>query len=161
MKGPIMKHALAARFALATALALSAGITIQCSRHHDTGTPETSGSMPDGSNFAAISPDTGKPMFVTPADAPGVYSWSSGTNYCTALDANGHRDWRMPTKGELNALFQNRAAIGGFNETGLYPGAYYWSSSPYYSYGAWTQRFDDGYQSYGNVYGDSSLRCVR
>ena len=66
----------------------------------------------------------------------------------------------MPTKGELNALFQNRAAIGGFNETGLYPGAYYWSSSPYYSYGAWTQRFDSGYQSYGNVYGDSSLRCV-
>ena len=58
-------------------------------------------------------------------------------------------------------LFQNRAAIGGFNETGSYPAGWYWSSSPYYSCGGWTQRFRGGYQFYGIIYGDSSLRCVR
>ena len=35
----------------------------------------------------------------------------------------------MPTKEELNVLFNNRAEIGGFNETGSDPAGWYWSSS--------------------------------
>ena len=54
-------------------------------------------------------------------DAPGTSSWTAGMKYCGDLDAYGHKDWRMPTNAELNVLFQNRAAIGGFNETGSYP----------------------------------------
>lgn len=40
----------------------------------------------------------------------------------------------MPTVRELNVLFNNRAAIGGFNESGLLLG-YYWSASQYHGYG--------------------------
>lgn len=80
--------------------------------------------------------------------------------YAKTLDAHGHLDWRVPTKGELNVLFQNRAAIGGFNETGSDPAGWYWSSSPLYGDG-WVQRFSDGYQNDDYRLNDSSLRLVR
>ena len=51
----------------------------------------------------------------------------------------------MPTKAELNVLFRNRAAIGGFDTTGSNPAGWYWSSSRFYN-GAWAQRFSDGIQ---------------
>jgi hypothetical protein len=117
--------------------------------------------MPDGSVYAGASPDTPAPTYTTQADAPGLYSWKKGIEYCAALDAGGHRDWRVPTRGELNMLFQNRDAIGGFSISGLHPAGWYWSSSQYSDYGAWDQRFSDGHQD-GNDKGNAaSLRCVR
>jgi hypothetical protein len=67
----------------------------------------------------------------------------------------------VPTKGELNVLFQNRAAIGGFDISGSFPAGWYGSSSQGLNYGAWDQRFSDGHQYDNFTYGDSSLRCVR
>ena len=67
----------------------------------------------------------------------------------------------VPTKGELDLLFQNRAAIGGFNISGSYPAGWYWSSSQYNYSIAWDQRFSDGNQYYFTKYDGSSLRCVR
>ncbi len=67
----------------------------------------------------------------------------------------------MPTKGELNVLYNNRAAIGGFDVTGSYPAGWYWSSSQYNTNYAWDQRFSDGDQNYYHKNLDSSLRCVR
>jgi hypothetical protein len=57
-------------------------------------------------------------------------------------------------------LFENRAAIGGFDTTG--PG-WYWSSSRDYIlyYHAWAQRFGDGRQDYVYRLDQSALRCVR
>lgn len=49
-------------------------------------------------------------------------------------------DWYLPAADELNKMYYNKAAIGGFAE-GLY-----WSSSEGYSYGAWNQHFLYGYQ---------------
>ena len=43
---------------------------------------------------------------------------------CRALGA----DWYLPSQSELYVLFTNRAAIGGFNLTGVLPGGWYWSS---------------------------------
>ena len=94
-------------------------------------------------------------------DAPRAYNWDSGSQYCADLQAHGHHDWRVPTKGELNVLFQNRAAIGGFNEPGSHPAGWYWSSSQLNYNGAWAQRFSDGYQSINLKNYASSLRCVR
>jgi hypothetical protein len=121
MKGSIMKEDLVARFALASALAISGLMTVEHYSHHGRNESKVSASMPDGTKYAAISPDTDKPMFATPSDAPGTYSWTAGMKYCGHLNAYGHKDWRMPTKGELNVLFQNQAAIGGFNEAGWHP----------------------------------------
>ena len=117
--------------------------------------------MPDGTIYAGTSPDTNNPMYATPGDAPLKMKFDEATKYAAKLDANGHQDWRVPTKDELNVLFNNRAAIGGFNLTGSFPAGWYWSASPSYRWGAWGQRFSDGFQgSYLKVY-HSAVRCVR
>src|SRR5215469_1416613 len=60
--------------------------------------------------------------------------------HAAMLTVHGHRDWRVPTKNELNVLFNNRAAIGGFNVSGSTPGWYwYWSSSSLSKWNAWSQ----------------------
>jgi hypothetical protein len=67
----------------------------------------------------------------------------------------------VPTKNELNVLFNNRAAIGGFDISGSNPSGWYWSSSFYDKWNAWGQRFSDGFQNdFSKVY-PSSVRCVR
>ena len=100
-------------------------------------------------------------MYATFKDTALTYAFNKAQKYVAKLGAYGHQDWRVPTKGELNVLFQNRAAIGGFNETGSFTTGWYWSSTPKSNSLAWVQRFSDGTQ--GNFYADSisSLRCVR
>jgi hypothetical protein len=122
--------------------------------------PEIGDKVYDGTVFAGTSPDTGKAMYATPADAKLTYTFNRAKDYAATLDANGHQDWRVPTKNELNVLFQNRAAIGGFNETGSYPAGWYWSSSPLDN-GGWAQRFSDGSQANYLRNDSSALRCVR
>jgi hypothetical protein len=56
-------------------------------------------------------------------------------------------DWRLPTKEELNFLYEQKDIVGGF-------AAYdYWSSSEYNILFAWTQYFSSGnlYSSAKNV----------
>jgi hypothetical protein len=121
------------------------------------------GKMPDGTIYAGISPDTNQRLYTTPADAPGVYTWRDAVEYCKALSASGHQDWRMPTIGELAVQFTNRAEIGGFNETGRMQGAsgYYWSSLRVGDGDAWGQLFSDGFHEDFSLDQVSSLRCVR
>jgi hypothetical protein len=116
--------------------------------------------MPDGTIFAGISPDTSKPMYATPADAPLTMKFNEAKGYAAKLEAHGHKDWRVPTKAELNVLFNNRAAIGGFNVSGSYPAGWYWSSSPFI-WAAWGQRFSDGAQSLDDKPGHLPVRPVR
>src|SRR5262249_38985807 len=53
--------------------------------------------MEDGTKYAGISPDTGKPMFVTPSDAPLTMKWKEAMDYAAKLDAHGRKDWRLPS----------------------------------------------------------------
>ena len=123
--------------------------------------PKIGDRMADGTVYAGISPDTNKPMYATPKDAKLTMKWKQAMEYAARLDAHGHQDWHVPTKSELNVLFQNRAAIGGFNVSGSNPAGWYWSSSQTSNYGAWAQRFSDGGQD-GYLKGTvSSLRLVR
>src|ERR1039457_5106620 len=117
--------------------------------------------MPDGTVFAGISPDTNKPMYVTPAEASLTMTFNDAQKYAAQLDAHGHQDWHVPTKAELNVLFNNRAAIGGFNVTGSNPAGWYWSASPVNGWSAWGQRFSDGCQFNGYKDSHSAVRCVR
>ena len=126
-----------------------------------TGAPAIGAQMPDGSVYAGVSPDTNKAMFVTPADAPLTYTFNEAQKYASQLDANGHQDWRVPTKAELNVLFNNRAAIGGFDISGSNSAGWYCSSSQYGTYSAWDQRFSDGAQTNFHKDDPSSLRPVR
>jgi hypothetical protein len=100
-------------------------------------------------------------MYTTPADAPGIYSLDAASTYCSALYAHGHQDWRVPSKGELTVLFNNRTAIGEFDVSGSDPAGWYWSASQLGEWNAWGQRFSDAGQDFTNKDNPSSVRCVR
>ena len=129
--------------------------------------PEIGDEMEDGTIYAGISPDTKKPMYATPKDAPGTYTFNKAADYASTVDAHGHHDFHAPSKNELNVLYENRnkgKLKGTFNETGSVFAGWYWSSSQDVNNLAWVQRFSDGLQLiYGKYFevGVSSLRCVR
>jgi hypothetical protein len=70
------------------------------------------------------------------------------TNYAAGLarayTGGGYTDWYLPSKDELNKLYLNRVAIGGFisNSNGLYWSSSEIQSNPYHS--AWLQDFSNG-----------------
>jgi len=148
---------LAASFGPAVAAEMAAGPAVV----QGSTTPRIGDKMPDGAIYAGISPDRGEPMYTTPATAIGHYNWNKGAEYCAALKRNGHQDWRLPTKDELNVLYNNRAAIGGFDTSGLETFGWYWSSSEGDRSLAWGQRFSDGDQYYNLKTYESSVRCAR
>ena len=121
--------------------------------------------MPDGTIYAGISPDTHKPMYATPRDAPLTYTFNQAQDtYAAQLNAHGRKDWRVPTKNELNVLYENRnkgKLAGTFNETGSYPAGWYWSSSQYRDNYKWVQSLSNGDQNIGHRDFFASLRCVR
>jgi hypothetical protein len=130
-----------------------------------TAEPKPGDKMRDGI-YAGISPETGKAMFTTPADGPLTYTFNEAQKYVQTANAGkleGHDDWRVPTKAELNVLFNNRTAVGGFNVSGSYADGLYWSASPDTISTAWGQRFSDGSQFYNidKATLDLSVRCVR
>lgn len=121
--------------------------------------PKPGDRMRDGTVYAVVSPDTHRPMYTMPRDAPLRFSFNEAAEYARYLNAEkylGRDDWRVPTKDELNVLFNNREAIGGFEDAG-----WYWSSTKGDYYDALTQHFSDGTECWNSKYLDSSLRCVR
>lgn len=85
--------------------------------------------MPDDTIYAGVSPDTGKDFFVAAHDTRETLDWDQASDYARRSTDHGHHDWRLPTRKELDVLFNNRAAIGGFNKTGHPIDGYYWSST--------------------------------
>jgi hypothetical protein len=125
--------------------------------------PQVGDRMDDGTVFGGISPDTNKPMYVRPADQPLTMKWKQAMDYAAHFEGHGKAagTFHLPTEGELNVLFQNRAKIGGFNETGSTPAGWYWSSTQYVYNTARGQRFSDGSRFWGNKSLRSSVRLVR
>ena len=117
--------------------------------------------MPDGTVYAGMSPETKQPMYATPADASVTMKFNEAQKYAAKLDAHNHKDWRVPTQAELNVLFNNRAAIGGFNVSGSSPAGWYWSATPNTKWGARCQRFSDGAPNSFNKGIRLSVRLVR
>jgi len=112
--------------------------------------------MEDGTIYAGISPDTHKPIYARPKDESGTYSFNEAAKHAKNIGEGFH----VPTKNELNVLYENRnkgKLKGTFNETSKY-----WSSTPFnFLIFAWAQRFSDGFQDITNTDVVSSLRCVR
>ena len=75
------------------------------------------GRMPDGTIYAGISPDTGKPIYTTAEDGRELVSHETARSITEAMaDHSGHNNGRLPTIRELNVLFKAQAAIGGFHD---------------------------------------------
>lgn len=75
---------------------------------------------------------------------------------CDQFVLNDLDNWFLPSKEELNLMYQQKEVIGGFASD------FYWSSSEYNSGSAWYQDFDTG--RHYNDYGKSAnlrLRAVR
>jgi hypothetical protein len=64
----------------------------------------------------------------------------AGTKTRAYRGPNSLSDWYLPSQDELNQMYVNRSAIGGFST------AYYWSSSESGDSSAWFQNFNFGSQ---------------
>jgi len=72
-----------------------------------------------------------------------------------AYRGGGYDDWFLPSQGELNQLYLNRSAVGGFVADG------YWSSTEYDAGSAWAQDFGNGTQGYISKGSNGRVRPVR
>jgi hypothetical protein len=75
--------------------------------------------------------------------------------YTATVNGVVYGDWFLPSKGELNQMYVNRIAIGGF------VAAYYWSSSENAAPFAWYQTFGQGQQFGLSKSSATYLRPVR
>lgn len=74
---------------------------------------------------------------------------------CGDLVLDGYDDWYLPSKDELNKLYLNKTAIGGFAADT------YWSSSEADANNTWYQFFPTGYQVGNSKVGAHYVRAVR
>lgn len=75
----------------------------------------------------------------------GISNWYEANDLLSNAanhDVNGakFKDWRLPTKRELNLMYVQRTNIGANN-------SYYWSSTEYVNGNAWVQNFFSGNQT--------------
>ena len=84
---------------------------------------------------------------------------ATSTNYAAGLarayTGGGYTDWYLPSQDELNKLFLNKTAIGGFAND------FYWSSTEFDDVKGWIQYFANGFKGdFGKEY-SCYVRAIR
>ena len=80
-------------------------------------------------------------------------TWDDARLYCFSLNIDDKTGWRLPTKEDLNEIYESD---NDFN------GSYYWSSTENDGYNVWCQDFYNGNQYYYNKnYGGYYVRPIR
>ncbi|MCM1151955.1 MAG: DUF1566 domain-containing protein [Alistipes sp.] len=104
-------------------------------------------------DYAVILQESG--IMVQKNDISAGADWDTADQLCKASTIGNISNWRLPTIGELEILYENQYSIGGFGEY------YYWSSSNRYSYEYYSLAFFNG-KRYSNTWSSSyHVRCVR
>lgn len=92
--------------------------------------------------------------------------YSSNSSYIWQLvqnkrNATGGKKWFVPSKDELNIVYQNKDTIVNAGGGSFPTDDYYWSSSEYDSDNAWCQSFSDYDQGYGYKFLTCHCRSLR
>ena len=109
------------------------------------------------------------PTFITGADGTAIGTGNQNTidimagcadagiaaRLCGDLTEGGFSDWYLPSQDELNALYINKVAIGGFTNT------FYWSSTEFDDFNAWYQNFNGGSQNMEFKVNHFYVRAIR
>jgi hypothetical protein len=102
------------------------------------------------------------PLYAMSEDAPKQMGWKKAARFarkkCTA---HGQRNWRLPEAGELEMIFNIRAALGLFNTSGDFSAGWYWSAAEGDKNDAKACRFTDGPQVMMSKDIKASVRYVR
>ena len=108
--------------------------------------------LPDGGIVFHVDASGNNGLAAKATDEPWRLKWDDAI---IAASAYGSA-WHLPTKDELNLLYQQKIVVGGFaNDV-------YWSATEYDSYLAWYQFFCDGVQYYNfNKTSTFTVRAVR
>ena len=88
----------------------------------------------------------------------GKHQWAEAEKVAEGFRGGGFSDWRLPTKEELNLVYQNLRKPGIITGTG---DDWHWSSSQYHSTIAWAQRFGDGGQVPNSDHYEYAVRAIR
>ena len=131
----------------------TAPVSVEVQRTWSTGANQTT--VVSGADGTAIG--TGEQNTADIVAQSGNVAATSAAKYCSDLVSGGYSDWFLPSKNELNEIYENLyiVEIGGFA-----PGTY-WNSSEYNATTSWAQIFSDGTQ-YNDSKSDSNyVRPVR
>jgi hypothetical protein len=119
-----------------------------------TGIRWYNGSYPTiGSTGTAIG--TGLSNTNTIIASQGAIATSYAAGLARAYTGGGYNDWYLPSKDELNILYINKVAIGGF------AGVRYWSSTEAGNNFAWWQEFQYGGYLSSNKSNSYYVRAIR
>jgi hypothetical protein len=99
----------------------------------------------------------------TTAIVSGCSETAIAARICADLTLGEYDDWFLPSKDELNLMYDNigQGNVLELGNVGNFANNYYWSSTEYGDNIAWVQGFDDGDKNYytkGNAY---YVRAVR
>jgi hypothetical protein len=108
-----------------------------------------------GTTIGGTSTAIGTGQANTTAIVNGCSEAGRAARICNNLSLNGYDDWFLPSKDELNQMYLQKTAIGGFTSN------FYWSSSEYFAFNAWFQNFSIGLQGYSSKDYTFYVRAVR
>ena len=78
----------------------------------------------------------------------GCTTTGTAADICANLTLDGYSDWFLPSKDELNLMYDNigQGNVLGLGNVGNFGSVFYWSSTESDNNNAWVQHFSNGYQ---------------
>ena len=89
---------------------------------------------------------------IAPKETEVILNWDDTRLYCFSLSIDGKTGWRLPTKEELNEIYESE---NDFVKRG------YWSSTEVDTFYAWGQNFNNGRQHSGLKNNGFYVRAIR
>ena len=89
---------------------------------------------------------------IAPKESEIEANWDDARLYCFSLNIDGKTGWRLPTRKELNEIYNSN------NDFEIY---WYWASEEFDTVSAWTLTFTNGlrYEDYKDNY--NYVRAIR